>query len=683
MKKILLNPWTALVTLFIVLAVRAWDPAFVESVRMRYFDQLIVSEPKKEVPIHTVNIDEAALDKYGQFPFPRDIYADIIKDLYNREAGLVVFNVLMPEKDRFGKDGVLAETIKQYPVVLPALGNTKGKNTDWGSPVQLVGQDPSGKFVEYPGLINSVDKLSEIAAGVGVVNTFPEIDGVVRRMPLVIAAGENVHPALSLETIRVAAQDKIQVKVGDTGVEAVRVPKIGRINTDNLSRIWIDWAGRPTEHSLAELPKSFEGGIVIVGLSAAGLANPVATAAGEVWPHYMQGAVIGTMMTQTNIQRPVDADMYELLAIAIAGILLIFLMRWTYVGIAATVVTVGAVIWGSMYAYSNFLFLFDSTAFAVGVGLVALHAYMVKFVSEFLQKQQIRKQFQSYLSPDLVAKLIKDPSLLKLGGEEKELSIMFTDVRGFTSISEHYGKNVQGLTQIMNRYMTRMTKKILENDGTLDKYIGDAQMAFWNAPLDETQHCKDAVKAALEMLGELEGFNEEVGKEGVPPFGMGLGINTGIVVVGNMGSEQRFDYTCLGDAVNLASRLEGQSKNYGVLIVLGPVTAERVEDTYWTMELDCIAVKGKTEGVTIYTVFYNPNDAEKSKWIEDKETHNQMLKMYRNQQWKDAILAVNKLKGSFNGQMDSYYDHWLERIEDMRGANLPKDWDGVYRATSK
>ncbi len=684
MKKVLLNPWTALVTLAVVIGVRFVDPSFVESVRLRYFDQLIVSQPKKDVPIHTVNIDEAALDKYGQFPFPRDIYADIIKDLYKREAGLVVFNVLMPEKDRFGKDGVLAETIKQNPVVLPALGHTKGKNTDWGSPVQRVGQDPDGKVVEYPGLINSVDKISEVAAGVGIVNTFPEIDGVVRRMPLVIAAGDNLHPALSLETIRVAAQDKIQVKIGDSGVEAVRVPKIGRINTDNLSRIWIDWSGRPAEHSLAELPKSFNGGIVIVGLSAAGLANPVGTAAGEVWPHYLQGAVIGTMMTQTNIQRPVSADEYELYAILALGIALIFLMRWTYVGIAATVIVIGGVIAGSIYSYSHFLVLYDSTAPAVGLGLVALHAYMVKFVSEFLQKQQIRKQFQSYLSPDLVAKLIKDPSLLKLGGEEKELSIMFTDVRGFTSISEHYGRDVQGLTSIMNRYMTAMTRTILETGGTLDKYIGDAQMAFWNAPLDETKHCKDAVKAALEMLGSLDGFNASIKEEGVPPFGMGIGINTGVVVVGNMGSEQRFDYTCLGDAVNLSSRLEGQSKNYGVLIVLGPVTAERVEGEYFTVELDCIAVKGKKEGVTIYTVFYNPTSiVDMETWKQDREYHNLMLAHYRKQEWDKAIDLINELKGSFNGGMDHYYELWLERIEEMKAANLPADWDGVFRATSK
>ncbi len=684
MKKILLNPWTALVTLVLVVAVRALDPSFIESVRLRYFDQLITSQPQKPVPVHTVNIDEAALDKYGQFPFPRDIYANIIKDLYNRDAGLVVFNVLMPEKDRFGKDSVLAETIKQYPIVLPALGHTKGKNTDWGSPVQRVGQEHQGRVVEYPGLINSVDKISEVAAGVGIVNTFPEIDGVIRRMPLVIAAGENLHPALSLETIRVAAQDKIQVKIGDTGVEAVRVSKVGRINTDNLSRIWIDWASKPAEHSLVELPKSFNGGIVIVGLSAAGLANPVGTAAGEVWPHYLQGAVIGTMLTQTNIQRPGHADDYEIVAILAIGVLLIFLMRWTYAGIAATVVVIGSIIGGSIYAYSNFLVLYDSTAPAIGLGLVALHAYVVKFVSEFLQKQQIRKQFQSYLSPDLVAKLIKDPSLLKLGGEEKELSIMFTDVRGFTSISEHYGRDVQGLTSITNRYMTAMTRTILETGGTLDKYIGDAQMAFWNAPLDETKHCKDAVKAALEMLGSLDGFNESIKEEGVPPFGMGIGINTGVVVVGNMGSEQRFDYTCLGDAVNLASRLEGQSKNYGVLIVLGPITAERVEGEYFTVELDCIAVKGKKEGVTIYTVFYNPTSiVDMETWKQDREYHNLMLAHYRKQEWDKAIDLINELKGSFAGGMDNYYDLWLERIEEMRNAGLPADWDGVFRATSK
>ena len=695
MKKILLNPWTALVTLAIILFVKVLNPSFVESVKLRYFDTLITSQPDKSVQISVVNIDEASLDKYGQFPFPRDYYAQIIQDIYKRNAGLVVFNVLMPERDRFNKDNVLAKTLEQYPTVLPALGSTKSKNKNVGSPVQVVGQDPDGYLVEYPGYITSVNEISDRAAGVGIVNTFPEVDGVVRRMPLLILVPDTntvpldqqqkiVHPALALEALRVGSNDtRIQAKITDLGVEALRIPKLTRIQTDNLSRIWIDYSVKPKQYSLVDMPKDFNGSIVVVGLSAAGLVNPVPTSRGEIWPQELQASVMGTILNGTVISRPNYAEELETLAILVIGILLIFLMRWTYVGIIATVAILSAGVFGSMYAYGHYLYLLDVTWFSVGLLLVALHAYMAKFVSEFLQKQQIRKQFQSYLSPDLVAKLIKDPSLLRLGGEEKELSIMFTDVRGFTSISEHYGKDVQGLTKIMNRYMTAMTKKILENGGTLDKYIGDAQMAFWNAPLDETKHCKDAVKAALEMLGSLKEFNDEITKEGVPAFGMGLGINTGVVVVGNMGSDQRFDYTCLGDAVNLSSRLEGQSKNYGVLIVLGPVTAERLGNEYFTLELDCIAVKGKKEGVNIFTVFYNPVESEMKQWQDSKELHDLMLAHYRKQQWDKAIGLVTVLKGEFNGQMDHYYDLWLERIEEMRNANLPTDWDGVFRATSK
>ena len=684
MRKIILNPWWALLTLITVLSLRFFDPSFVESVRLRYFDQLITSQPQVDVPVHTVNIDESTLEAMGQWPFPRGDYKNIINELYKRNAGLVVFNVLMPEKDRFKEDKELAVYLKNNPVVLPILGHTKDRNATQPPNTQVVGQDPQGKVVEYPGIISSVAIITGHAVGYGVVNTFPEIDGVVRRMPLVIASQGKLHPALALETLRVAAQDpKVQIKIGDIGVEALRVPKIGKIPTDPLSRIWIDWSATPKEHSLMKLPDDFKGEIVIVGLSAAGLANPIATSKGEVWPHYLQGTVLGTLATQSYIQRPDWADAAELGAIAVFGIVLIFLSRWVYVGIGFYIILAGSCVAGSLYGYSNYRWLVDATLPVLSILLVALHAYTVKFISEFLQKQQIRKQFQSYLSPDLVAKLIKDPSLLKLGGEEKELSIMFTDVRGFTSISEHYGKDVQGLTKIMNRYMTAMTRKILENHGTLDKYIGDAQMAFWNAPLDETIHCKESVKAALEMLEDLKVFNDEITKEGIPAFGMGIGINTGVVVVGNMGSEQRFDYTCLGDAVNLASRLEGQSKNYGVLLVIGPVTESRLEGTAFSLPLDCIAVKGKHEGVNIFTAFHNPLSIDMPTWQNDKQRHEAMLDLYRRQEWNKALKAVESLKGCFNGQMDNYYDHWVDRIHEMAKMNLPKDWDGVFRATSK
>ena len=666
LKKIVWNPWTALITLVIILAVRMADPSFVESVRLRYFDTLVTSQPVQDIPVSVVNIDEATLDKLGQFPFPRGDYARIIHELYDHDAGLVVFNVLMPEKDRFKQDTILGRTMSAFPTVLPAVAGEKTKNTSHGSPVQPVGQDPHGRVVEYPGLLSNVEPQSSVAAGVGIVNTFPEIDGVVRRMPLVILVGDELYPSLAMETLRVAAGDtRIQVKIGKAGVEALRVPKLDRINTDSLSRVWVDWSATPKEYSYTELPKSFNKGIVIVGLSAAGLANPVATAKGEVWPQYLQAATLGTMLSGTTIQRPDWADTAELVALLVAGLIVIFVSRWTY-GFIGVIAVLGGIHFLVLHIYSQYHYLVDITWFICGTSLVYAHAYTVKFVSEFLQKQQIKKQFGSYLSPDLVAKLQKNPELLVLGGEEQELSIMFTDVRGFTSISEFYGKDVQGLTKIMNRYMTEKTRTILENDGTLDKYIGDAQMAFWNAPLDNTKHCKDAVKAALEMLGSLDGFNREIAEEGTPPFGMGIGINTGVVVVGNMGSEQRFDYTCLGDAVNLASRLEGQSKNYGVLIVLGPVTAERVRDEYPVFELDNIAVKGKKEGVTIYTVETSSLG------------HEEFLKHYYSGDWPKALQMIDYCKGQ-HPTMKDYYSIMEQRLR----SGKPLDWAGTYVATSK
>ena len=319
----------AILTLLIVLSVRYFDPQFTEVVRLKYFDQLISSQPAKDIPVSVVNIDEATLDKYGQFPFPRDIYAKIIEDLYKRDAGLVVFGVMMPETDCFGKDGVLAATLKKSPVVLPQVAAMKNKNGTMGSPAQVVGQDPAGRIVEYPGVIANVPSLQEMAAGVGVVNTFPEVDGSVRRLPLVVASGDTVYPALALETLRVATGDtRVQVKIGETGVEALRVPKFGRIDTDSLGRVWIDTANRPQSHSLTELPQSFDGGIVIVGLSAAGLVQPVATGVGEVWPQDLQAMLLGTMLNKTNIVRSDSADMYELLAILFSGLLVIFFGVW-------------------------------------------------------------------------------------------------------------------------------------------------------------------------------------------------------------------------------------------------------------------------------------------------------------------------------------------------------------------
>jgi adenylate cyclase len=686
MKKILLSPWMALVTLALVLFARIADPSFIESVRLRYFDTLVTSQPAKDVPVYTVNIDEATLDKLGQFPFPRDMYADIIRELYKREAGLVVFNVLMPEKDRFGKDSVLGDTLSKYPVVLPSLGSEKSKNTNHGSPAQVVGMDPSGIVVEYPGLISNVEPQESRAAGVGIVNTFPEIDGVVRRMPMVILSQEQLHPALALETLRVAAKDpRFQVKISDMGVEAVRIPKFGKIPTDDVGRVWIDWSATPREFSYMKLPESFDGGIVVVGLSAAGLANPIATARGEVWPHYLQGAAIGTMITQSNIQRPAWADQAEIIALLAAGLLVLFLSRWTYAFIPVIVVLGGSHFVVS-YLYSEYRYLVDITAFVGFTALVYIHAYSVKFLSEYLQKSAIKKQFGSYVNPVIVERLQKDPSFIKLGGEKKDLTVIMSDMRNFTGLGETYGDDVVAFTNTMNRYMTAIAEPILRNNGCLIKFIGDASLHVHGAPIQEEQdpdHVLAAVRTGLEMLHAVEMFNIELTKEGKPLVGCGLGINTGPTLIGNIGSKDRFGYDVLGDSVSLTARLEGQTKNYGVLIIISEFTQSRVGDNYFTIPLDCIAVKGKNVGVNIFTVFYNPDATVAADWISAREHHELMLQYYREQQWDKAIDLCKELTGEFDGKMDHYYELWIERIADMRARDLPKDWDGTYRATSK
>ena len=687
MKKILLSPWLAIITLALIVGVRFADPSFVESVRLRYFDQLVTGQPAKDIPVHTVNIDEAALDKYGQYPFSRDIYAQIIQELYKREAGLVVFNILMPEKDRFKQDPVLARTLEQYPVILPNLGNMTSKNTAHGSPAAIIGQDPAGRVVEYPGIISNVDILGERAAGVGMVNTFPEIDGVVRRTPLVIYSQEHLYPSLALETLRVAAKDKnFQIKIGEMGVEALRIPKFGKIPTDSLSRVWIDWSATPQQHSLVNLPESFKGEIVIVGVSAAGLVQPVATSKGEIWPQDLQAAAMGTMLSGTTIKRPEWADQAEILALIVAGALLLFLTRWMYVGIATMVVLAVGSVFASMYAYSGFHILFDTTVFTIGIVLVALHAYTVKFLDEFFQKSQIKKQFGSYVNPVIVERLQRDPSFIKLGGEKKELTVMMSDMRNFTGLGETYGDDVVAFTETMNRYMTAIAEPILRNNGCLIKFIGDASLHVHGAPIQEAQdpdHVLAGVRTGLEMLHAVELFNIELEKEGKPKVGCGLGINTGPTLIGNIGSKDRFAYDVLGDSVSLTARLEGQTKNYGVLIIISESTQSRVGNAYFTLPLDCIAVKGKNIGVNIFTVFYNPDETVAEAWYSAREHHELMLQYYREQQWDKAIAMCQELTGEFYGNMDHYYELWIERIGEMRTRDLPADWDGTYRATSK
>jgi adenylate cyclase len=682
MKKLLLSPWTALITLALIIGIRVADPTFVESVRLRYFDTLIVNSDPTENGIYTVNIDEAAINKYGQWPFGRDVYASIIEDLYKRDAGLVVFNVLMPEADRQGGDSVLAKTMAKSLVILPNIPADQNKNTPKKPGVAILGPEHLDTVVAYPGVIANIPALENRAAGVGIVSTLPEIDGVNRRLPLVIAVNGQLYPSLALEVMRVAAGDpSFQIKLNEQGVERLRIPQFGPVTTDSLGRIWIDWSQKYKSVSLMDLPENLDGALVIVGPTAAGISNPVATSQGAVHPHEVQAAVVATLFNKVNIQRPDWADGAEIIALTLMGILLLFFTRWTYVGIIFGVVAIISLYPISLYLFTNHLWLVDITS-AAGLVVVLLHAYGIKFVSEFLQKQQIKKQFGSYVNPTIVEKLQKNPELIKLGGERRELSIVMTDLRGFTALGESYGDDVEGLTQIMNDYMTALSVPVLNNNGTLIKFIGDASLHIHGAPLDDLDHAYTAVVTAQQMIQAVDEFNKELTSRGRPPVGMGAGVNTGETLVGNIGAKTKFGYDVLGDSVSTAARLEGQTKGYGVLLIIGPNTNDQVKDRIFTLELDNIAVKGKTVGLRIYAplVLYAGNH---SQYEIGRLEHDSMLLCYRSQKFDDAIMMCRNLMGEFDGQMDQYYKIWIERCEEMKKRRLPKEWDGVYVATSK
>jgi len=679
MKKVLLSPWTALITLFLIVGLRVADPTFVESVRLRYFDTLITNKAPTENNVYTVNIDESALNKYGQFPFPRDVYARIIEDLYKRNAGLVVFNVLMSEKDRLGGDGALAATLNEFPIVVPNIPAEQNKNKPRQPSTAVIGAEHSGMIVQYPGLIANVGEVEQRVAGSGIVNTLPEVDGVVRRMPLVIAVDGVVYPSLAMEALRIAAGDSTtQIKLFEGGVEKMRIPAFGPVSTDALGRVWIDWSQKSKEVSLTELPKDFQGAVVIVGVAAAGLGNPVPTAIGSVWPQAVQAAVLGTMFNNVNIERPDWADGAEVLTLILAGILLLFLTRWTYVGIISGVVIIGSSVFAGSYAYAQFGWLFDSTGIVVGLVLVMLHAYGVKFVSEFLQKQAIKKQFAGYCSKEVVEMLQKDPDLIKRG-VRKDVSVMFSDLRGFTPIGEHYGDDVAGLGKYMNGYMDAISRPIMDNKGMVIKYVGDASMHIHGAPIEDPNHARTIVAVGLQMLDAVDAYTKEMEAQGLPPAAMGWGCNTGIGFIGEMGSTDRHSYDILGDMVSTAARLEARCKAYGVLCIIGAETYNRTKDDFFYLCIDNLQPKGKSVADLIYTAL-RPNGED---WSKDLEKYNAMQSLYKAKKFDEAAAMCSKLKGTFGGQMDKYYKIWIERCDFMKQQDLPDNWQGEFVAHEK
>tara|TARA_R110002020_G_scaffold315462_1_gene530598 strand:- start:1074 stop:2936 length:1863 start_codon:yes stop_codon:yes gene_type:complete len=613
MKKIFTHWTVAFVTLFTLIWIGLQDPQIKEILRLKSFDLLFQSQDKIiSNDIVIVTIDEKAIEVNGQWPWDRTVMANTIIKLRQQGAGVIVMPILFSEQDRMGGDEFFSQTLNGNFVVVAQTGSHQTSQNGYPRGVAKIG-NPLDWLFEWPGMVGPIPQIGDNAAGVGTTNTAPEVDGVVRRMPLLMKIGNDVYPNIAIEVIRVAVGDpSYQVKSGDAGIIAMRVPGFATINTDANARIWLTWNKSYPEISLADLDTneiSLEGKTIIIGMKAEGLGGVIATPTGAQYDYVVLASTLQTVVDGTNIERVDISFLAELVTAFLVGALIIILTRYTaywFVGLIMIGFSAGAV-YGTYYFFTNKLMLVDATWILVTILFVGLHSIFNRFILEFQLKQQIRKQFETYLDPRQVAILQKDPSKLKLGGERREMSFLFMDIVGFTPISEYYknNNNPEGLVEVINDYLNRMSKIVLDNGGTIDKYMGDCIMAFWNAPLDNPNHAEMAVKTAIECAEETEKLKQEFKEKGLPEINIGSGVNTGTCIVGNMGSDTRFDYSVIGDAVNLAARLESATRNYKdengkVLPTLySSYTMEQLYNTK-SVEVDKIKVKGKSESVTIY-----------------------------------------------------------------------------------
>ncbi len=582
-----------------LLLLRVVDPWPVETLRLKYFDALLtISEPVQSQNISLYNIDEDALAEGGQWPWPRQQLAELNRYLLDSGAAAVVYSVLFPETDRFGGDAEFAESMGQLPTFLSAVATTDtDRQEGWHIGVATLGQ-VNENAINYPGILPNVQVLQDSAIGTGIVNTAPEVDGLVRRVPMVVRVGESLYPALGLDVLRGLAGDpSYQVRGSETGIEAVRVPNFDTINTDSAGRVWVDWGT-----TFAQQPT--EGTIIFVGVTAAGITPLVPTPRGLMFPHEIQATLFETLLAGTSPVRPDWALGGEVLLILVIGLLTAFsASRLPVMSVPLGIVVVGALTaTGSVLGYLRLGILVDAawpvfcslTIGSVGVGQ--------RMISEYRQKLQIRGMFGTYVSPKLVQQLIDDPSLMKLGGDTKILTCLFVDIVGFTPVSERFQRSndPQGLVTLINRLLSVLTDVVLSLDGTVITYMGDCIFALWNAPVDCDNHEERAVTCAAMMLVALEKLNKEIEAEGLPSLGIGIGINTGPAVIGNTGGHNRFMYSPLGDSVNAAARYESSSRKYEQDVLIGETTAQAVPDM--VEYLDSIEVKGKSEKLKVFTL---------------------------------------------------------------------------------
>jgi adenylate cyclase len=712
-------------------ALRIADPAVIEEIRVRTFDAFQRIDPRVKTarPVAIVDIDEKSLKKFGQWPWPRTRIADLIANLTRLGAVVIAFDVIFSEPDRLNpdvaadtfrnldevtreklralpsNDQVFADAMRHSRVVLGESGLTVVMGElDKTLPVTglaMLGEDPHRFMVKFPGLLRNTPVLEKAASGRGLLTIDPERDGIIRRVPMILQAQGETMPSLSFEILRViTGTDTIFIKSDRAGIVSVGV-KGFQVPTDRNGQLWVHFARNDPSLYVSAVDlleggvpaEKIKGKLVLVGTSAVGLNDIKTTPVSAAMPGVeIHAQVLEAALTKSLLAQPPYGPLLEFSAALILGILVIAFAPLfgpiSLVGVGALFATL--LVGTSWYFYTQQRLLVDFTYPLLSTTTIYLTLIFTSFVREQKQRRQIRSAFGQYLSPALVEQLAQSPEKLVLGGEEREMTIMFSDIRGYTTISESFKNDPKGLTTLINRFLTPLTNAILARKGTIDKYMGDAIMAFWNAPLDDKEHQLNACEAAVDMLEQIDALNKVRETESQEnggtyfPLNVGVGLNTGVCVVGNMGSDLRFDYSVMGDSVNLASRLEGQSKEYGFPIIVGSSTALAVKDKFAILELDFIMVKGKKEPEVIYAIAGREDTAQSGRFQRLRNLTIEMLGCYRSRDWEGALAAIERGRTTDEARaLELLYNLYEARIKGYQTSPPPADWNGAFALLTK
>ena len=731
--------WRALFPLGLLalaLVLRLAEPSLLTDIRLAVFDQYQVLKPREKtpVPIQLVDIDERSLEQLGQWPWPRNQLAQLVNAINDAGAAAIVIDVLLSEPDRLSPSAV-ANMIPDWPEYQSAreailertghdeqLAQSLGRaNSVLGFALddEIVGEMPSLKaglvragdppdpfLPAFAGGISALSMLAEAAEGYGACSLVPDPDGVVRRASMLVSVAGRVLPTLDAEALRVAqaASTYIVKSTNASGEQSFGAPggvvgiKIGGLSvpTDHQGRIWIRYSDQPFDAiGASDLltgtfdPEAIAGKIVLLGSSAAGLSRPQPVPVLGVVPALeIRAQILETLISGDFLHQPDWAKGAELLALLLFGLLLIWLLpRWGALWCAVIALgAIAAALGTSWILFAQYSTLIAPFYFAFVIVLLYLTQSLQVYLASEKEKKEVRGAFGRYLSPVLVEQLANDPDKLKLGGETRQISALFCDIRGFTNLSEQLAP--EELTALLNRFLTPLTDVILNEQGTIDKYMGDCIMAFWNAPVDVPDHEHRACSAALKMLDALTDLNQALRREAegsgtnIQELRIGIGINSGKALAGNLGSEQRFDYSILGDSVNLASRLEGQSKTYGVEILMSAATRAPVQDLAF-LELDLVQVVGKSEPVRIFTLVGDASLARSEVFLEAESKQKHMLEHYRARRWQEALELIGQIEQLGLERFTGYLSMMRQRIEAFRTSPPGKDWDGVERRLVK